>query len=160
VKGQLQLPIYVKPQISFNQVGGRVHVMVGALPLKANMTGGKEEMQIEDVVITIPFSKSIGTAVLTSNMGTVQFDDVTKVCKWIIGKLPKTGRNPTLEGNVTLPTGTGAPDSNPILLAAFKITSFVASSLKVDALALHNETYKPYKGVRYITKAGKFQIRS
>ena len=31
---------------------------------------------------------------------------------------------------------------------------------QVDALALSGEKYKPYKGVRFVTKAGRFQVRS
>ena len=34
------------------------------------------------------------------------------------------------------------------------------TGLKVDALTLSGEKYKPYKGVRFVTKAGRFQVRS
>jgi AP-3 complex subunit mu len=71
VKGQLQLPIYVKPQITFNQHGGKVNVMVGM-----KNTQGKP---VEDVVITIQFPKTIASASLSANIGQVQFDDITKV---------------------------------------------------------------------------------
>lgn len=33
------------------------------------------------------------------------------------------------------------------------------SGLKVNRLDMYGEKYKPFKGVKYITKAGKFQIR-
>jgi len=150
VKGQLQMPLYVKPQIIFHDNGGRVNVMVGP---KNNNT-----KPIESVVVTIPFPKSILSANLTANMGSVQYDEQAKVCKWNIGKLPKE-KTPQLTGTVSLPTGQTVPEQNPTLTTAFKIMMYTASGIKVDSLAC-NERYKPYKGVRSITKAGKFQVRS
>ncbi|KAJ1726570.1 hypothetical protein LPJ61_005097 [Coemansia biformis] len=41
----------------------------------------------------------------------------------------------------------------------FEVAGYSASSIKVDALRLLRESYKPYKGVRYVTRAGSFQVR-
>ncbi|KAJ2162953.1 hypothetical protein GGF46_000139 [Coemansia sp. RSA 552] len=41
----------------------------------------------------------------------------------------------------------------------FEVVRYSASSLKVDALRLLRESYKLFKGVRYTTKAGSFQVR-
>lgn len=149
VKGQLQMPLYVKPQIIFHENGGRVSVMVGP---KNNNT-----KTIESVVITIPFPKSIQSTSLTANIGSVQYDEQTKVCRWSIGKLPKE-KTPQLSGTVALASGS-VPEANPILTTDFKIMMYTASGIKVESLAC-NERYKPYKGVRSITKAGKFHVRS
>lgn len=73
-------------------------------------------------------------------------------------RIPKE-KSPILEGTVQCPSGQ-QPDSNPVIQADFKIVMYTASGLKVDSLALHNEKYKPYKGVRGITKAGKFTVRT
>jgi len=151
VKGQLQLPLYVKPQITFSTTSGKVTVMVGP-----KNTQGKA---VEEVVITIPFPKGTSSANLTANFGQVEYNDMTKVCRWVIGKLP-TSKTPQLDGSVTFPPGSTQPDSNPVLQAEFKLQMFAASGIKVDTLALHNEKYKPFKGVRSFTKAGKFHVRS
>lgn len=148
VKGQLQMPIYVKPQISFQ--AGRVNVMVGP---KNNMN-----KTVEAVVVSIPFPKAVASTSLTANVGSIQYDEQSKVAKWNIGKLPKE-KTPQLTGTITLATGAQMPEANPILSTQFKIMMYTASGIKVDSLAC-NERYKPYKGVRSITKAGKFQIRS
>jgi len=150
VKGQLQMPIYVKPQISFNDSGGRVNVMVG--PKNTN------NKPVETVVVTIPFPKSILSTNLTANIGSVQYDEMTKVCKWNIGKLPKE-KTPQLSGTVSVPSGAPLPESNCTVMAAFKIVMYTASGIKVDSLVC-SEKYKPYKGVRSITRAGKFQVRA
>lgn len=65
------MPVYVKPQINFAESGGRVNVMVGA-----KNTNNKP---VEDVVITIPFPKSIISSNLTANIGVVQYDEMAKV---------------------------------------------------------------------------------
>jgi len=71
VSHQIQPPIYCKPQITFGEGGGRVSVMVGA-----KNTMGKT---LENVAVTIPFSKSVASANLTANIGSVQFNDLNKV---------------------------------------------------------------------------------
>eukprot|EP01113_Clastostelium_recurvatum_P044457 TRINITY_DN750_c0_g1_i1.p1 TRINITY_DN750_c0_g1~~TRINITY_DN750_c0_g1_i1.p1 ORF type:complete len:415 (+),score=112.24 TRINITY_DN750_c0_g1_i1:51-1295(+) len=151
VKGQLQMPIYVKPQINFTESGGRVNVMVGI----KNVGNDKP---VEGVVITIPFPKSILSTNLSANVGAVNYDEVTKICTWNIGKIPRD-KTPQLQGSVSLPPGGPPPDGNPTLTAQFKIMMYASSGIKVSSLAC-SERYKPYKGVRTITKAGKFQIRS
>jgi len=158
VKGQLQLPIYVKPQISLTPTAGaggnsgKVSVMVGTKNIQGH--------SVEDVVITIPFPKIVSSPTLSANFGFVQFDDITKVCRWSIGKLPKD-KSPLLEGTVSLANiGAGESVTNPILQAEFKLSMYSASGIKVESLSIHNEKYKPYKGVRFITRGGKFHIRS
>lgn len=55
--------------------------------------------------------------------------------------------------------GVPKPESNPTLTAQFTIPMYTASGIGVDSLAVA-EKYKPFKGVRSITKGGKYQIRS
>lgn len=48
--------------------------------------------------------------------------------------------------------------SSILLLTLYLFLSF--SGLKVNRLDMYGEKYKPFKGVKYITKAGKFQVRT
>jgi len=151
VNQQVQPMVYCKPQITFGTQGGRVNVMAGP-----KNTMGKT---IEDVSITIPFPKSVASTNLTATHGTVQYDEISKVAKWIIGKIP-LDKSLCLSGSVNLQAGYPIPESPPILLINFKIAMYTASGLKIETLTLTNEAYKPFKGVRCVTKAGKFQVRS
>lgn len=36
----------------------------------------------------------------------------------------------------------------------------LCAGLKVSRLDMYGEKYKPFKGVKYLTKAGKFQVRT
>jgi len=151
VNQQIQLPVYCKPQFSFSEGGNRISVMVGP-----KNTGGK---QVEAVAVTIPFSKSVASTNLTATVGSIHYDEITKICKWGIGKIPKD-KSPILSGTIIFAPGTLHPEAPPTVLVDFKIQMYAASGIRVETLALHNEKYKPFKGVRSITKAGKFQIRA
>ena len=61
---------------------------------------------------------------------------------------------------MTLQNGASAPESNPSISIGFTISQMAISGLKVSRLDLFGEKYKPFKGVKYITKAGRFQIRA
>lgn len=153
VKGQIQLPLYIKPTIRYSETGASVHVMVGA------KLGGTTTKPPEDIVVYIPFPKTVSSSTLSANYGVVQFDDATKICKWRIGRLPGSALNPILEGSVSLQTGATPPDKNPVLSCDFTSMLHTPTGLKVESLTC-SESYKPFKGVRNITKAGKLQIRS
>jgi len=146
-----QLPLYVKPQIVFGQGGGKITVSVGAKHLT--------DKAIEDLVITIPLPKNSTTSNLTADLGQVAVDEITKVCKWNIGRLSKD-KTCILSGTLNLGPQAPLPESNPILLVDFKVSMFSLIGLKIETLAVYNEAYKPFKGVRNITRAGSFQVRS
>jgi AP-3 complex subunit mu len=143
------MPIYVKPQITYSGGQGRVHVMVGA-----KHTGDKA---VTNVVVLIPFPAAMRAAQLTPNFGTVRVDTMTQVARWEIGKLPKD-KTPTLEGTITLPPDFKS-DESPTVRAEFVVKMLAASGLKVDGLAIRGVSYKPFKGIRASTVAGKFTVR-
>ncbi len=100
---------------------------------KSNLAG----RTIEDVVVTIPFAKSVQSTSLSVNHGTAHFDDASKCLRWEVGKVPKE-RSPCLSGGVTLAPGSETPETGPTIMVDFKIVMFSASGLKVTlALSLH-----------------------
>jgi len=146
----IQPPLYCKPSITFHETGGKLNIMVGP-----KNCGDKS---VEDVLVTIPFPKCVATTNLEATIGSVSYDDRTKLYKWYIPKLPKD-KTPMLSGSVSLAPGAAPPESNPTVRVGFTVNMFCASGLRVESLALHNESYKPFKGVKSITKSGKFQVR-
>ena len=60
---------------------------------------------------------------------------------------------------ITLQSG-AVVESNPTISVGFTISQMAVSGLKVSRLDLFAEKYKPFKGVKYITKAGRFQVRA
>ncbi|XP_073452860.1 AP-3 complex subunit mu-1 [Aquarana catesbeiana] len=147
------IPVYVKHNIIFqeNSSSGRFDVTVGP---KQNM--GKP---LESIVVTVHMPKVVLNMNLTPNQGTYIFDPVTRVLNWDIGKI-NTQKLPNLKGIIFLQSGAPKPEENPSLNIHFKIQQLAISGLKVNRLDMYGERYKPFKGVKYLTKAGKFQVRT
>ncbi|KJE93203.1 AP-3 complex subunit mu-1 [Capsaspora owczarzaki ATCC 30864] len=147
----LQIPVYVKPMISFSAGVCKLEVNVG---FKQNM--GKA---VEDVVVIIPLPPSAISANISQTVGNAVLDPVSKNLRWDIGKIP-LNKLPVLKGSVTLQTSMPLPEANPTITLEFKIQQLATSGIKVNKLDLYGEKYKPFKGVKYLTKSGRFQVRS
>ena len=148
VAGQLSMPIYVKPQVSYRAGSGRIHVMVG--------TKLHSDKTVINVVLTLPLPSPVRSHTLAVNTGTLSIDGAN--LRWDIGKLPRE-LTPILDGNVSL-TGGGGPDDVGVITAEWQVKMFAVSGLKVEGLAIRNVAYKkPFKGVRSVTQAGKWQVR-
>uniref|UniRef100_A0ABI7ZZT5 AP-3 complex subunit mu-1 n=1 Tax=Felis catus TaxID=9685 RepID=A0ABI7ZZT5_FELCA len=147
------IPVYVKHCISFkeNSSCGRFDITIGP---KQNM--GKT---IEGITVTVHMPKVVLNMNLTPTQGSYTFDPVTKVLTWDVGKITPQ-KLPSLKGLVNLQSGAPKPEENPSLNIQFKIQQLAISGLKVNRLDMYGEKYKPFKGVKYVTKAGKFQVRT
>ncbi|CAI2177955.1 6861_t:CDS:10 [Funneliformis geosporum] len=143
------LPVYVKPQIHIGNNGGKFDISINI-----RNTDGKP---VENVLLVFPLAQSVSNVNATCNLGSYIFDPVTKSIRWDLGKLELKDR-PLLSGNFNSPEQT--PESGHTITLDFSINMYAISGLRVDSLKIYNEGYKPYKGVRSLTKAGKFQIRT
>uniref|UniRef100_A0A4W3HY78 Adaptor related protein complex 3 subunit mu 1 n=1 Tax=Callorhinchus milii TaxID=7868 RepID=A0A4W3HY78_CALMI len=90
---------------------------------------------------------------------TEEIDAIIDKLVWDVGKitLPKL---PSLKGLIRLQSGAPKPEENPSLNIQFRIQQLAVSGLKVNRLDMYGERYKPFKGVKYVTKAGNFQVRT
>jgi len=164
----LNPPISCIPQFSYGETKhqntngtqqGSVSVMINIQPNSClTFTSKKGSLLIEEVSCTISFPKIVKTANLTVNMGNVLYDEAAKVAKWVIGKLDQT-KKPHLQGSMLLNANEDTPEENPPLQLTWKIPQSSVSGLSVSGLSMVGETYRPYKGVRTITKSGRFQVR-
>jgi len=146
------IPIYIRHNISFrDNGGGRLDVTVGP-----KQTMGK---LVEGVVLEIPMSKNVLNVNLTVTQGKYSFDPVSKILTWEVGRID-VSKLPTIRGTVSTQTGSPLPESNPAITVKFSINQMAVSGLKVNRLDMYGEKYKPFKGVKYVTKAGRFQVRT
>jgi len=146
------IPVYVKHSISIREgSAGRLDITIGP-----KQTMGKV---VENVVMEIPFPKTVLNVTLTPTQGKYSFDPVTKVMNWDVGKIDPS-KLPNIKGNISLQSGSLPPDSNPTISVQFTISQMAVSGIKVNRLDMYLEKYKPFKGVKYITKAGNFQVRT
>jgi len=173
------MPIQVIPRISYGNfgsnekgnsgVGGRISLSVTARSISSLIysSSRKGPLVIEDVAVVIPFPKFVRTANLNATVGRIIYDEAGKIAKWEIGKLDEKTR-PQLNGTMELEDGSEEKVSSlssisegeqPPLLVTWKILLASVSGLNISGLSVTGEHYKPYKGVRNITKSGTFQVR-
>ena len=129
---------------------GHVSVTLGARPT--------EGRPVEEVSVRIPLPSSTLSTSLTASVGSVVHDAQSQEVRWTIGRIPKE-RLPTLNGTVTLGPGRSARELSLSLFVSFKVNMYSSSGLKVASLRVENEEHQPYKGVRSITRAGRFEVR-
>ncbi|XP_044262739.1 AP-3 complex subunit mu-1 [Tribolium madens] len=145
------IPIYVRHNLSIKSgEQGRLDLTVGP-----KQTLGRT---VEGVKIEVLMPKSILNCVLTANQGKYNFDPVSKILHWDIGRIDVT-KLPNIRGSVSIASGANTTEINPSINVHFTINQLAVSGLKVNRLDMYGEKYKPFKGVKYITKAGRFQIR-
>lgn len=142
---------------------GRIVLQAGVTSLSSLIfsTSHKGPLQVEDVSVIIPFPKqTTSTAKFQVNMGTIQFDEAAKVARWTLGKMDASKRA-TLNCSFTIATSKSDKESfeSPNLSLNWKIPLASVSGLSVSGLTVMGESYRPYKGVRNITKSGLFQVR-
>jgi AP-3 complex subunit mu len=156
-------PIYVNSQWTFSNdsagLSGRVVLNVGVRSISSLILSAsrKGPMMVEEVSITMPLPKSVKAADIRVNIGTVLYDEAAKIAKWTLGKLD-TSKKPQLTASLQM-EGTKKPAANPNLSLAWKIPLASVSGLSVSGLSIMSEKYRPYKGVRNITKSGRFVVR-
>uniref|UniRef100_A0A8D3BDW5 AP-3 complex subunit mu-2 n=1 Tax=Scophthalmus maximus TaxID=52904 RepID=A0A8D3BDW5_SCOMX len=147
------IPVYVKHNISFREGSsqGRFDLTLGP-----KQTMGKA---VESVLVSSQLPRGVLNANLNPSQGTYTFDPVTKMLTWDVGKI-NPQKLPSLKGTMSLQAGASKPDENPTINIQLKIQQMAISGLKVNRLDMYGEKYKPFKGIKYMTKAGKFQVRT
>lgn len=145
------IPIYLRHNI-FLRPGeqGKLDLTVGPKTTLGRI--------LDNVKLEICLPKSVLNCMLTVNQGKYTFDSVTKVLQWDVGRVDVT-KLPNIRGTVSVAPGTTSIESNPFINVQFTISQLAVSGLKVNRLDMYGEKYKPFKGVKYMTKGGKFQVR-
>ncbi|CAM9537972.1 unnamed protein product [Ascophyllum nodosum] len=167
VRDHLQMnvipPVFCNPTISYEDdygsSQGHIHLSVGhrhGSSLK--FPPRKGAMVIEEVVISVQFPKVVRTADLHVTSGTCLFDEALKIAKWNLGKLFKD-KSATMTGTMSIQGP--KPEESPPVQISWKVPMASVSGLAITSLQIFNEKYRPYKGVRTLTRSGKnFQVRT
>jgi AP-3 complex subunit mu len=159
----INLPLKIRKQTNFTQTMGKIDLSVVKTSPRVTIDSVSLKFMLPENVESIN--------VLTCSAGKYLFDIHTKTLSWDIGALkavaategtsssatssdplPMFSANVQLKGKLTRPV-------SPVLNVDFNIGSFAASGLHYDKLQLLNENYTFYKGIRFITRSGNYQIR-
>lgn len=167
-----------------------LQVSVSSLASLTFSASAQRHKTVEDVSVLIPFPKRTkSTADIRVNMGTVLYDEATKVARWNVATHMDIQQKATLTCKFTLAMSSVVASATtingtmserrqrlcsrqrrqnhnsswlaapPNLSLGWKIPLASVSGISVSGLSVTGETYRPYKGVRNIAQAGVFQIR-
>jgi len=150
VPSNTSVPLTVRPKMTLDGPTGKVKISLSCR--------NRNIKQFENVLLTIPFPRETSSFSLTASSGKVIPDELSKVVTWSIAKLPRD-KTAELEGTVTLPADY-KHNVHPDIKVDFLIKQFSISGLKVETMAIHEVSYKPFKGVRSKTLSGSYYIRS
>ncbi|KAI9502444.1 hypothetical protein GGI25_005243 [Coemansia spiralis] len=128
---------------------------------------------VENISVRVPLPKQAYNIRVQCKMGMHTVSNArSPEVEWTLKSLKPGDRGARLviqyfvRGNGTnSSTDRSPPASSPAMQSAsaayigFEVGGFSAASIKVDSLKVLRESYKVYKGVRYVTKAGSFQLR-
>lgn len=184
----VSIPIFIRHHISFKEIGGgKIEIQIGPKQTMGKLVRSHSMgcnfdaiailFQMENVMIEILMPKTVLNVNITPTQGKYSFDPVSKLLVWEVGRM-EMGRLPNVKGIINLQSGAPLPDANPNILVKFTISQLSISGLKVNRLDMYGEVvshinhqielilveifqkYKPFKGVKYLTKAGNFQVRT
>lgn len=149
-------PFYVNPQVTFNKQSGRVNCMVGVRG--GNLSSDKDK-EIHKVVVHIPLpphTDSVKVSAVTH--GTYTYNAQSRTLTWKIGHLPTA--SPSLSAVFTVkPNDDIAENTGEPVKVEFQIPNHNMSTVKIESVNV-SESYKPYKGVKYMVKGGRFSVRT
>jgi AP-3 complex subunit mu len=145
----------------------------------------RNKLPVEDIIVAVPLPPRLVQTLtsVTAGGGTTLFDEHSKTLRWRVPKLvPDKPLSLTAvlslrgcEHALVEPLGAAgtssthlANSSNAVLLTAadvlschvqWKVPMATLSGIAVQGLSLVNENYKPFKGVRTLTKSGHMEVR-
>lgn len=146
-----------------------IHLGEGATSVSATATGDKRMPGVANGSAR----RQEGVAEGGAGGGTWEFDPHNQVLKWKLSSLVATERAPNLTGSFTsscVPDVSSAPNRSchsiqhplpsPSVTVAFVIQHQSFSGLRIDQLKVTGDVmYKPFKGVRINSKAGRYEVR-
>jgi hypothetical protein len=102
-----------------------------------------------------------GTSVRCRTDDRFEWEDLLlcdRLCVSFAVAVCRRGAQVELSGTIQLPTGQTCDP--PVMTLGFVQHGWTPSGLKVTQLLLSRETYKPFKGIRYIAQGGNITIRT
>eukprot|EP00817_Percolomonadidae_sp_ATCC50343_P000747 CAMPEP_0117428612 /NCGR_PEP_ID=MMETSP0758-20121206/8283_1 /TAXON_ID=63605 /ORGANISM="Percolomonas cosmopolitus, Strain AE-1 (ATCC 50343)" /LENGTH=312 /DNA_ID=CAMNT_0005215069 /DNA_START=305 /DNA_END=1243 /DNA_ORIENTATION=+ len=142
-------PVYCTPQITGYKGGARV-----TLNLKSKMAS-----ELEDVKVFVPFDIAVTDySMIKPSRGSISLTQNGKLLTWNLGKIPA---NEPFSLSGTISTASSHVGTVGAVRVKFIASSKTFSGLKVEKVVVKDIPYKdPYKGVRYRSVAGRYEVRN
>eukprot|EP01103_Thecamoeba_quadrilineata_P009950 TRINITY_DN2042_c0_g1_i3.p1 TRINITY_DN2042_c0_g1~~TRINITY_DN2042_c0_g1_i3.p1 ORF type:complete len:307 (+),score=40.25 TRINITY_DN2042_c0_g1_i3:124-1044(+) len=146
----LNIPIHVHTGASLDQ-GLKVEVL----------PRNPKDKPLHNVMLWFILPKDLNSGGMSATHGSVNYDYKTKECQWDIGKLSHSKKY-ALTGALSIRSDEAGRQvvAGPILILNFQIVNFSSTGIRIESIMVSNVNYRPYKGVRLITRSGTFEIRT
>lgn len=159
VPGSMEVPVTVKAKLVFHPDVGKLEVTAG--PKLHLLKGSKGTNNFLDgFAMDVKLPETIASVAVLSKAGAVKFDEQTHRLRWDVGKFVDTF---TLEVSLAYKTVNGVvqvpKEEKCSARVFFQVKGWSVSGMKLDALDIRGVSYTPYKGCRYTTEAGRFELR-
>jgi len=154
VTDNINLPFRIIPAVQEEQGLTKVSI---SLKIIANFS---DQLFATNVVIKIPVPKNTAKTKIKHSFGRAKYEPEQQAIVWRVKKFP--GKNDcTITADVDLmPTVRPKPWSRPPISCEFQVPMFTSSGVHVRFLRVYDKSgYHTNRWVRYITKAGNYQIR-
>jgi len=139
---------------------GRGGFMSGSAPFRQSIASAATGAILEAVTATVHLPPGVNGVTPTPSPGTTaQWDSTTRTLSWTIGSVAAGGvarLGATLTG---VPGGRTPVAAGTAVVVDWRLPSTAVTGLHVDSLTITGEIYKPYKGLRCVTKSGRYELR-
>jgi AP-3 complex subunit mu len=114
---------------------------------------------LDGLELKFELPEGVHPPVLTASDGQARWDAGSREVLWIIGAYAKK-EAAQLKGTATTESGFDLGGRFPVVSAKFTTHGQLPSSFKVDRIDVDNVSYKAFKGVKYIVRAGTYEFRT
>jgi AP-3 complex subunit mu len=113
---------------------------------------------LEQVQIRFELPDGVHQPTLSPGDGKAVFESLTREVVWTLPAFAK--KEPiTLRGAATTDSGIDFAGRDPVVTARFITTGTLASGLRIEKVDVENVSYKAFRGVKYILRAGNYEFR-
>jgi AP-3 complex subunit mu len=148
---QTNIPLFISPKFHWSRGGVAFDITIrpdASLP-----------KPLDGVELRFELPEGVHQPSMTTSDGEIRFENGTHEIIWFLGLYSKK-EAAQLRGNATTESKFDLGGRFPIVSARFITTGISPSGFKIDHLDVNNVTYKSFKGVKYIIRAGNYEFRT
>eukprot|EP00934_Nitzschia_sp_Nitz4_P007905 Nitzschia sp. Nitz4//scaffold102_size76354//34682//36251//NITZ4_005632-RA/size76354-snap-gene-0.137-mRNA-1//-1//CDS//3329532249//7895//frame0 len=154
VTDNINLPFKIMPAVQEEQGLTKVSINVKVI---ANFS---DQLFATHVIIRIPVPKNTAKTKIKNSFGRAKYEPEEQAIIWRVKRFPGKAECHIQADVDLMPTARPKPWSRPPISAEFQVPMFTSSGVHVRFLRVFDKAgYHTNRWVRYITKAGSYQIR-
>jgi AP-3 complex subunit mu len=148
---QSNIPLFVTPKFQWRRGGVAFDLAVRPDASLVKPLDGLE--------LRFELPEGVAQPALTAADGQARWEAADREVVWAIGLYEKKGAT-QLRGTATTDAAFDLGGRFPIVTVRFVTTGVLSSSFRVERFDVSNVSYKSFKGVKYVVRAGNYEFRT